>query len=94
MRTLKLSEKRKDAQTEGIINYTHFCDEGDVILPQHMNTLSQLFGRIMVVKDTRSELMETLNQIRRSISILDADGKEMILWDTFDEIYQGFKNSN
>jgi len=90
----KISGTEILSQTEGIINYTHFCDEGDVILPQHMNTLSQLFGRIMVVKDTRSELMETLNQIRRSISILDADGKEMILWDTFDEIYQGFKNSN
>ncbi len=74
-------------QMEGVVNYTHFCDVGDSILPKHINTLSQLFGRIMVVRNSKKELFESLKTIRDTISVLDIDGNEMIIWDTFDRIY-------
>lgn len=75
---------------EGVVNFTHFCDEGDAILPKHINTLSQLFGRVMIVRDSREELFESLKTIRDNISVLGVDGKEMIIWDTFDKIYNDF----
>ena len=77
-------------QIEGVVNFTHFCDVGDAILPKHINTLSQLFGRIMVVRNSKVELFESLKTIRDNISVLDVDGNEMIIWDTFDKIYNDF----
>lgn len=75
---------------EGVVNYTHFCDVGDAILPKHINTLSQLFGRIMVVRNSKEELFASLKLIRDTISVLDNNGQEMIIWDTFDKIYDDF----
>ena len=75
---------------EGVVNFTHFCDVGDAILPKHINTLSQLFGRIMVVRNSKKELFESLKTIRDNISVLDVDGNEMIVWDTYDKIYDDF----
>lgn len=77
-------------QMEGIVNYTHFCDVNDTILPKHINTLSQLFGRIMIVRNSKRELFESLKLIRDTISVLDSNGEEMIIWDTFDKIYNDF----
>ena len=71
---------------DGVVNYTHFCDVGDSILPKHLNTLSQLFGRIMIVRDTKEDLYRGLNQIRHTIAVKDVDGKDMVIWDTLDEI--------
>ena len=75
---------------EGVVNFTHFCDEGDTILPKHINTLSQLYGRVMIVRDDQESLFEGLKQIRDTIKIYDTAGNDMILWKTFDNIY----NSN
>lgn len=75
---------------EGVVNFTHFYDVGDSILPKHINTLSQLFGRIMVVRNSKEELFASLKLIRDSVSVLDNNGQEMIIWDTFDKIYDDF----
>lgn len=72
---------------KGVVNYTHFCDVNDTILPKHINTLSQLFGRVMVVRDSKKELFDSLKNIRDNISVLDSNGNEMIIWDTFDQLY-------
>lgn len=77
-------------QMEGVVNFTHFCDIGDSILPKHINTLSQLYGRIMVVRNSKKELFESLKTIRDTISVFDIDGNDMIIWDTFDMIYNDF----
>lgn len=77
-------------QIEGIVNYTHFCDINDTILPKHINTLSQLYGRIMVVRESKAELFASLKKIRDSISVLDNKGHEMVIWDTFDKLYNNF----
>lgn len=78
----------------GVINFTNFCEEGSTIEVKHINTLSQLYGRIMVVKDNEKELYETLHTIRHTIKINDTLGNDMIIWDTFDEIYNEFQRNN
>lgn len=77
----------KITEIEGVVNFTHFCDEGDTILPKHINTLSQLYGRVMIVRDSQESLFDGLKQIRDTIKIFDENGNNMILWETFDRIY-------
>lgn len=72
----------------GVVNFTHFCDEGDTILDKHVNTLSQLFGRVMIVRDNKEDLFEGLKQIRDTIVVKDTEGNDMVLWETFDGIYK------
>ncbi len=73
---------------DGVVNFTHFCDEGDTILPKHVNTLSQLYGRVMIVRDNKEDLIAGLKEIRNTISVKDTEGNDMILWDTFDHIVE------
>ncbi len=86
----KVEGAEKLTNINGVVNFTHFCDEGDTILPKHINTLSQLYGRVMIVRDDQKSLFEGLKQIRDTIKIYDTAGNDMILWKTFDNIY----NSN
>ena len=83
----KVEGTEKLAEIEGVVNFTHFCDEGDTILPKHINTLSQLYGRVMIVRDNQESLFEGLKQIRDAVKIFDKNGNDMILWKTFDNIY-------
>ena len=70
-----------------VVDYTHYYEIGDTILPQSINTLDQLFARIMVVSKTKERMYKTLKQIRNLVSVKDINGQEMIIWDTFDKIY-------
>ena len=72
---------------KGVVNFTHFCDVGDTIQPKHVNTLSQLYGRVMIVRDNKEELIQGLKEIRDTIKVYDTAGNDMILWNTFDNIY-------
>ena len=74
----------------GVVNFTHFCDVGDIIMEKHINTLSQLYGRVMIVRDNQDSLFEGLKEIRDAIRIKDTEDDDMILWDTFDKIYDDF----
>lgn len=75
---------------DGVVNLTHFYEVGDTIVPKNINTLDQLFARVMVARDSQEELMETLNGIRNTVSVKDTEGNEMIIWDTFDRLYQEY----
>ena len=77
----------------GVVNFTHFCDTGDTIQEKHINTLSQLFGRVMIVRDDRQSLLKGLNEIRNTIAVKDTYGYDMILWETFDELYLKFMSN-
>ena len=70
-----------------VVDYTHYYEVGDTIIPKYLNTLDQLFARIMIVSDTESELKKTINSVRRLVSIKDENGREMIIWDTFDRLF-------
>lgn len=77
----------------GVVNFTHFCDNGDTIMEKHINTLSQLYGRVMIVRDNKESLFEGLKEIREAIRIKDTEGNDMIIWDTFDKLYYDFIGS-
>lgn len=78
----------------GVVNFTHFCDIGDTIQEKHINTLSQLFGRVMIVRDDKLSLFDGLNEIRKTIAVKDKEGNDMILWETFDGLYRKFITNN
>lgn len=74
------------AKLKGVIDVTRYYKEGDEILPKHVNTLDQLFARVMVAADTEDDLIKILKNIRNKVSVKDVNGEEMIIWTTFDEI--------
>lgn len=76
---------------DGVIDLTRYYNVGDTLEKKHVNTLDQLFARVMVSADTMSELLELLNTIRHQTTVKDVNGEEMIIWDTFDQIYADFK---
>ena len=79
---------------KGVIDFTKYYNIGDTILQKHVNTLDQLFGRVMVVADNKTELFGLLKEIRNSVSVRDIDNNEMIIWDTFDQLYDEHQKTN
>lgn len=77
----------KVAKYPGVIDLTRYYNVGDEIMPKHVNTLDQLFARIMVSADNMNQLMAILKQIRDNTSVMNDAGEEMIIWDTFDSVY-------
>lgn len=74
------------SQYPGVIDLTRYYNEGDEILPKHVNTLDQLFARIMVSSSNMNNLKNILRHIREKVSVKNIDGEEMIIWDTVDEL--------
>lgn len=70
----------------GVIDLTTYYNEGDEILPKYVNTLDQLFARVMIVSDTMANLMIAIDNIRGHTSVKDVSGEEMIIWDTVVEL--------
>lgn len=70
-----------------VVDYTHYYKIGDTIGPNSINTLEQLFARIMIVTGNENELKETIIKVRSLVSVKDENGQEMIIWDTFDELF-------
>lgn len=77
-------------EMKGVIDLTRYYNVGDIIMQKHINTLDQLFARVMVSADSYNELFNILQAIRTSVSVKDTDGEEMIIWDTYDQIYSNF----
>lgn len=74
----------------GVIDLTRYYNVGDEILPRHVNTLDQLFARIMVSANSMVDLWGILKSIRDHVSVKDENGEEMIIWSTFDDLYSRF----
>lgn len=75
-----------------VIDYTNYYKVGDTVMPQSINTLDQLFARIMVVGESQEMLLEILYEIRCLLKVVDEDGCDMIIWDTFDQLYKEQKS--
>ena len=73
-----------------VVDVTTYYHIGDTITEDKIGSLDQLFARIIVVADSRKEMYETYRGIRNSLSIKDTNGDNMIIWDTFDRIYDDF----
>lgn len=69
-----------------VVDVTVYYGVGHECIQKDLNTLDQLFARIMVVSDSEQELYSRLVEIRTTVKILDSEGKDLIIWDTFDKI--------
>lgn len=76
---------------KGVIDLTIYYEIGNTILQKHVNTLDQLFARVMVSADDEESLFDTLQAIRTIASVKNVKGEEMIIWDTYDHIYAKYK---
>ena len=71
---------------KGVIDVTVYYGIGHKCIQQHINTLDQLFARVMVVADSDEELYSILKEVRNEVSVKDAEGRDLIIWDTFDRL--------
>lgn len=76
-----------------VVDYTQYYSVGDTITQKNQNTLDQLYARIMVVAENKDSLFDKLSSIRNNLSIIDTNGNEMIIWDTFDKIYKEYNDN-
>ena len=76
------------ASMKNVVDVTTYYHLGDTITEEKIGSLDQLFARIIVVAESRKEMYETFYAIRHSLSIMDSDGCDMIIWDTFDKIFE------
>ena len=75
---------------KSVINFIPYYEVGDTIMKKHLNTLDQLYARIMVLGKDKEDVFGALNEIRGFLKIKDVEGNDMIIWDTFDKIYNDF----
>ena len=71
---------------KSVINFLPYYEVGKTIMKKHLNTLDQLYARIMVLGNTKKDVFRALNEIRNTLKIKDTEGNDMIIWDTFDKI--------
>lgn len=72
------------------VDLTRYYSVGATIEKKHVNTLDQLFARLMMIADSLEDLFAELQKVRNGVSVRDVDGNEMIIWDTYDQIYKDF----
>lgn len=75
---------------KSVINFLPYYVVGNTITKKHLNTLDQLYARIMVLGKDKNDVFRVLNEIRNTLKIKDTEGGDMIIWDTFDKIYDDF----
>lgn len=71
-------------------NITQYWSVGDTILPKHISTLDQLFCRIPVIAQGKERLAEIMRSIRHHLSVKNTEGKEMIIWSKYDDIFNDY----
>ena len=77
-------------QMDSIVGYTQYYEVGDSVNEKNINTLDQLFARVMVIGHNKNEVFKILKVIRETLVVKDNENKNMILWDTFDGIYSDY----
>ena len=73
-------------QLKDVVDVTVYYSEGHECIPKHINTLDQLFARVMIVSEHQEKLLSSLKVVRNNISVKNSSGEEMIIWDTFDKL--------
>lgn len=69
----------------GVVNVTQYYDIGHTCMPNHINTLDQLFARIMIVESSHEALTNKMKEIRKMVIVKDENGNDLINWTTFDK---------
>lgn len=70
-----------------VVDVTVYYGKGHECIQKHINTLDQLFARIIVVSEDEHSLFNTLKLIRENVIVTDDDGNPLINWTTFDKLY-------
>ena len=65
---LKIEGVEEVMSFKQVVDYTQYYEIGGTISPKSINTLDQLFARIMVVGESHEELLETLSIIRNLLN--------------------------
>ena len=81
-------------QMDEVVDFTIFYKIGDKITSKKINTLDQLFARIMVVGEGKDKVFASLKKIRDLLRVENEDGENMIIWSTFDKVYNQHKQLN
>ena len=71
----------------GVVDVTVYYGEGHECTQKHINTLDQLFARVIVVTENEEALFNTLKSIRENVKVTDRGGNILINWTTFDKLY-------
>ena len=79
---------------KSVINFISYYEVGSTITKKNLNTLDQLYARIMVLGNDKEDVFRVLNEIRNILKIKDTEGNDMIVWDTFDKILNAFIADN
>jgi hypothetical protein len=75
---------------KSVINFIPYYEVGNTIMKKHLNTLDQLYARIMILGNGKEDVFRALDEIRNILKIKDTEGNDMIIWDTFDKICNDF----
>ena len=78
---------------DDVVDLTVYYEVGHECLPAHLNTLDQLFGRVMIVSENKEKLLSSLLEVRYNVSVKNKNGEEMIIWDTFDTLIEKFRRN-
>lgn len=70
----------------GVVDVTVYYDEGHECIQQHINTLDQLFARIIVICDDEQSLFQSILKIKEIINVTDSQMDNMIIWNTFNKV--------
>jgi len=71
-----------------LVDITQYYCIGDSITNKHINTLDQLFGRIILVANSPKELFEKLKFVRDTLTIISTENETMNDWKSFDKLYK------
>ena len=58
-------------------NFIQYYQVGDSILPKHIGTLGQHFGRFTLIADSKEEIFEAVERIKKELVIKDQNGTVM-----------------
>lgn len=68
-----------------VVDVTVYYSEGHECIQKHINTLDQLFARVIAVSENEKDLYETVKEIRNTVKVSDKNGRDLINWTTCDK---------
>ncbi len=58
-------------------DFIQYYQEGDTILPKHIGTLGQHFGRFTLIADSQDEIFDAVERIKKELVLKDENGNVM-----------------
>jgi biotin carboxylase len=64
-------------QLPAVSDFIQYYQQGDVVEPEYIGTLQQLFGRFSFIADTEADLFAAIEEIQTKLKVYDAQGAIM-----------------